>query len=278
MMALICTVRGCGVPLAPEGRRLVCAAGHAFDRARSGYVNLLQPQDRRSPAAGDSKQTAAARRRLFDAGAAAPLLEALAATLAGLGLPPAARTLDLGAGEGSLLGALAARLGLEAAGIDLSAHAVDLAARRHPGLTWLVANADRGLPLADRSVDLALSITGRRNPAECARVLAPGGRLVVAVPARDDLAELREAALGGVAGEDRTDGLIAEHASRFRLVRRAQSRGRREFSGPLLQDLLDATYRGGRAGRRERVAELDSLEVTLSHDILVFASQAVGSG
>ena len=27
----------------------VCPRGHAFDVARSGYVNLLQPQDRRSP-------------------------------------------------------------------------------------------------------------------------------------------------------------------------------------------------------------------------------------
>ena len=35
------------------GPRLACDAGHAFDRARSGYVDLLQPQDSRARAPGD---------------------------------------------------------------------------------------------------------------------------------------------------------------------------------------------------------------------------------
>ena len=161
--------------------------GHCFDIARSGYINLLQPQDKRSRDPGDAAEAIAARRRLLDAGTGTALLEALYALIAGFGLPPRARALDIGSGEGSLLGALAARFDLEAAGVDLSARAVELAARRHPGVLWLVANADRGLPFADGSLDLVLSITARRSPAECARVLAPGGRLVVAVPAPDDL-------------------------------------------------------------------------------------------
>jgi 23S rRNA (guanine745-N1)-methyltransferase len=272
-MQLRCTVRGCGAALLPRGRGLACACGHAFDRAASGYVNLLQPQDRRSLAAGDAKETVAARRRLIDAGAADALLACLAATVAGCGLPPGARAVDVGSGEGSLLGGLAGRLGLDAAGIDLSAHAAALAARRHPGLLWLVANADRGLPLADASVQLVLSLTGRRNPAECARVLAPGGRLVVAVPAADDLAELREAVLGGASREDRTAAVVAEHAPRFVELCRAEARQRRRFPRALLEDLLTATYRGGRAGRRERLADLDALEVTLSQAVLVFGAR-----
>ena len=50
---LLCPVRNCHLPLAREGSRLVCSQSHSFDVARSGYINLLQPQDRRSPAAGD---------------------------------------------------------------------------------------------------------------------------------------------------------------------------------------------------------------------------------
>ena len=148
--------------------------------------------------------------------------------IADLGLPPGARALDIGSGEGSLLGALAARFGLDAAGVDLSARAVDLAARRHPGVLWLVANADRGLPFADGSLDLVLSITARRCPAECSRVLAPGGHLVVAVPAPDDLSELREAVLGSASREDRLAKLIEEHAARFELVGTARSRASEE--------------------------------------------------
>ncbi len=244
--------------------------GHCFDIARSGYVNLLQPQDSRSREPGDTAEAVAARRRLLDAGVGTALLRALSALIADLGLPPRARTLDIGSGEGSLLGALAARLDLEAVGVDLSARAVDLAARRHPDVLWLVANADRGLPFADGSLDLVLSITARRSPAECSRVLVPGGHLVVAVPAPDDLSELREAVLGSASREDRLAKLIEEHAAHFKLVGQRESRERRIFTAPQLEDLLVSTYRGGRAGRRERVKELGDLAVTLSHEIVVF--------
>lgn len=282
MLAVRCTVRGCGaaIPaLAAADRRapgdaggpvLRGPCGHSFDVARSGYINLLQPQDSRSRDPGDAVEAIAARRRLLDAGTGTALLAALSALIAGLGLPPRARALDIGSGEGSLLGALAARFDLDAAGVDLSARAVDLAARRHPRVLWLVANADRGLPFADGSLDLVLSITSRRSPAECARVLVPGGHLVVAVPAPDDLSELRQAVLGSASREDRLAKLIGEHAARFELVGRRESRERRTFSTAQLEDLLVATYRGGRAGRRERLAGLDELEVTLSHEIVVF--------
>ena len=80
----------------------------------------------------------------------------------------------------------------------------------------------------------------------------PGGRLVVAVPAPDDLAELREAVLGSAAREDRVAKVVEEHAAHFELVGRREARERRRFSAAQLEDLLVSTYRGGRAGRRER--------------------------
>jgi 23S rRNA (guanine745-N1)-methyltransferase len=58
---LLCAVRSCHLPLAREGRRFVCPKGHSFDIARSGYINLLQPQDRRSKDPGDSAAAAAYR-------------------------------------------------------------------------------------------------------------------------------------------------------------------------------------------------------------------------
>ena len=127
MPRLICTVRGCGATLLPAGRGLACAAGHAFDAARSGYVNLLQPQDRRARVPGDAPAGVEARRRLLDAGAGAALLEALAAASAGFGLRPGATALDIGAGEGFFLGSLAARFGLDAVGVELSTRAAELA-------------------------------------------------------------------------------------------------------------------------------------------------------
>jgi 23S rRNA (guanine745-N1)-methyltransferase len=47
-------------------------------------------------------------------------------------------------------------------------------------------------PLASGSADVILNVFAPRNPAESARVLRPGGRLVVVTPAPSHLAELRE--------------------------------------------------------------------------------------
>src|SRR5208282_1856570 len=75
---LICPVRGCHLALIREERRLLCARGHSFDVARSGYINLLQPQDRRSNQPGDTAAAVAGRRRLHERGVTEALLQAIA--------------------------------------------------------------------------------------------------------------------------------------------------------------------------------------------------------
>src|SRR5581483_1734618 len=189
----LCTVRGCAQPLAREERRLVCPRGHSYDVARSGYVNLLQPHDRRSAAPGDAPAAAEARRRLYDAGHGAPLVAELLrqvdASLADAGSDPARerpRVLDVGCGEGSLLGALAAARTLDACGVDLSRPAIELAARRFTAVTWAIANVDRFLPVASADADIVLLVSARADAGELRRVVAATGRLIVAAPASDD--------------------------------------------------------------------------------------------
>ncbi len=268
MPAFLCPVRACGEPLVRDDRALSCPRGHAFDVARSGYINLLQPQDRRSPAAGDSKAMALARRRLYEAGYGAVLLEAIVGAPEVQALPAGAAVLDVGCGEGWMLGSLAARRPIDGHGVDLSAPAIELAARRQPALTWVVANADRSLSYAAAGFDLALSITARRNAAELARVLRPGAGLLVAVPAADDLVELREAVQGEGVLRDRTEGVVEELASGFDLERRETVSSRAVLDAGALRDLLAATYRGARRREQERVAALSRLEVTTSWDLL----------
>lgn len=268
---LACSVRGCGLPLAARERSLVCAQGHAFDRARSGYVNLLQPQDRRSLEAGDSRHEIEARARLLAAGFGRVLEEELVAHLATLGLAPGAVALELGSGSGERLVALAERFGLAGIGLDLSSAAVEHAARRTPGLTWIVANADRRLPLVDAGVTLVLTVHGRRNPAECARVLAPGGFLLAALPAADDLAELRALVQGSGLGRERTRVFVAEHELHFEVRARSTARELRMCARAELLDLLMGTYRGARRSAAEAIARLTTLEVTLASDVLLLA-------
>lgn len=267
---LMCSVHGCKDALRASGKDLVCARGHTFNVARSGYVNLLQPQERHSKHPGDSKATVAARRRLLEGGYGQPLLEELGARIAALELARASAVLDVGCGEGTFLASIQERFELEAWGIDISTPAVDLAARRWPRAHWIVANADRKLPFRDSSFALILSITGRRNASELARVLAPHGRALFVLPAEDDQAELRAAVLGRATSEDRMAKLAREIGEHFALEDRRELRWTGHFEKASLNDLLVTTYRGARESESARAASLAALDVTSSYSIGCF--------
>lgn len=266
---LACTVRGCALPLRRRERSWVCDGGHSFDIARRGYINLLQPQDRRSRVAGDSRAAIEARAALLDAGVGRTLLDALAARAAALDLGAAPVVVDLGCGSGEGLAAIAGQRPGTGIGIDLSTAAAERAARRFPDLTWVVANADRRLPLLDASVDLVVSIHGRRNPAETARVLRPQGSVLIALPAADDLIELRELVQGTRVERDRGDAVLTEHQSLFQLVERSVIRETVELDKESLTHVLQGTYRGVRRGAAPRVAALARMRVTLASDVLI---------
>lgn len=266
---LACPVRGCGLLLDRGPRAWACARGHSFDVARSGYVNLLQPQDRRSSEAGDHREAVRARARLLDAGVGRTVLDRFVSCAVDLlhGRDRAA-VVELGCGSGDALGALQARGGVAGFGIDLSPFAIDRAARRFPAVTWVVANADRRLPVADASADLVLSLHARRNPDECARILAPGGALLLGLPAAEDLIELREAVQGARVARDRVADVIGEHLAAFDVVDRQHVQERHQLDGERLRDLLRGTYRGERASAADRVRTLDALSVTLASELL----------
>ena len=240
-----------------EERRWFCPRGHSFDVARSGYVNLLQPQDRRSKRPGDTPAAVAARRRLHDLGVTAPLLEAIAETTAAL---PGDTVLDAGCGDGFYLGSLARRTGCAAHGIDISIPAIDAAARRYPECEWIVANADRVVPYAGGAFSLVLSITARMNAGEFRRVLADGGRLLVAIPAPEDLIELCGA------GRDRVARTVETFAGAFRLADRRRVVTAADLDATAVRDLQVSTYRPMQA----RPAE--AMRVTFSLDLLLFVA------
>src|SRR5258708_22928212 len=108
---LLCQVRECHMALLREQGRVFCPRGHSFDVARSGYINLLQPQDRRSKQPGDTAAAVTGRRRLHDSGVTAPLLDGIAKMIAA---SPGDLVLDAGCGGGFYLGALARQTALTA--------------------------------------------------------------------------------------------------------------------------------------------------------------------
>ncbi len=234
---------------------MVFDPGHSFDVARSVYINLLQPQDRRSNQPGDTPEAVAARRRLHDRGVTEPLLNSIAEIV---GPSSSDVVLDAGCGDGFYLGSLARQTGLSAHGVDISVPAIEAASRRYPDCQWIVANADRFLPYADRSFSLLMSITARMNASEFRRVLEDHGRLLIALPAPDDLIELRGS------GHDRTARTIQTFAPHFTLVDQGRVTTVADLDASAVNDVLHSIYRP--IQRRP----VEATRVTFSLDLLLF--------
>ena len=170
-----------------------CTAGHRFDRAKHGYLTLLPPRAPRT--LGDDRQMLAARASLLDGGAYSPISDAMIEASRAdstVWSDASMRIADLACGTGYYSGALArsvpdARLLLA----DRSPDAVRMSLRSIPDATGVVLDLWSPLPIRDSVVDVALNVFGPRNPPEFARILAPGGRLMVVVPRDRHLAELR---------------------------------------------------------------------------------------
>lgn len=257
-------------------RSLVCDAGHCFDRAKHGYWSLLQPQDRKSSNPGDCDEAVLARARWLDAGHCVSLIETLRGLIdaADWELPEnqsAVRCFDLGCGEGTFGEALFRDGEQQYCGVDLSRRALRLACRRWPDATWVLANADRRLPVADASVHKIASFFGRRPTSEISRILAPGGLCVVAVPGEDDLIQLREAAQSSGKRRDRCQAIVDEMSSAGLVLQRRDHWRHEVLLGPEgIADAMAMTYRAVRHSQRQRIAQLTEIEATLAADILLF--------
>lgn len=179
-----------------ENGALHCPNGHSFDVASGRYVNLFITNRTH---AGDSKGMVQARRRFLESGAYGFLLQRLCAD-AGRFLKQRGKqspvVLDAGCGEGYYTAGLATYLhgqgiGTTVAGVDISKAAVRACARRGEEISCAVASLFR-LPMSECSADFVLSVFAPVCGAECARVLSPGGRLVIVSPGPRHLFGLKE--------------------------------------------------------------------------------------
>lgn len=186
----------CGGALHPSPGSLRCNENHTFDIARQGYVNLL------GGAAHGSADTAAmvqAREGFLAAGHYAPMADLVAAA-AGHG---DGAVVEIGAGTAYYLAAvLDGRPRSVGLALDISVPAARRAARAHARVGAVVADAWSTLPVVDGCAEVVLVVFAPRGAAEIARVLRPGGRLVVLTPAPQHLTELVDV-LGLLGVDDR---------------------------------------------------------------------------
>ncbi|MFG0289215.1 MAG: methyltransferase domain-containing protein [Rhodopirellula sp. JB044] len=271
MFELRCTVRNCQNLLNPTETGLTCNARHHFDRAKQGYWNLTQPQDRKSKKPGDCDEAVLARHRWLERGHAAGLVAELSTWVKMDGRDTTLRTLDLGCGEGYFGPALFSDAPDGYCGIDLSKTAIKLATRRWPAATWVLANADRELPAAEASVDRVVSLFGRRPITEIKRCLSPEGICVIAVPGEEDLIELREQVQQAGHRRRRGDVIVEEmEDAGLRCVEQRTWKHQVTLDHDAIQDALAMTYRAVRHSQQARLSSIDTMNVTLAADLLLF--------
>ncbi|MFD2229762.1 putative RNA methyltransferase [Alkalimarinus sediminis] len=205
--SLICPV--CSLSLTRANKQFICDNNHQFDVAKQGYVNLLQPQHKKSKQPGDSPEMVEARYRFLDKGYYGAISDQLNQLLlqdlsAKITTNPCYRVTDAGSGEGYYTQRLEHFLTshapstesnpsaqkIEIIGFDIAQKAVKASCRRSKSIQWVTATSSH-IPVADHSQDAVLSLFSRIVPEEFSRILKQDGVLYVASTGPNHLIELR---------------------------------------------------------------------------------------
>ncbi len=206
--SLICPV--CGHSLMRTDKQFQCESNHQFDVAKQGYVNLLQPQHKKSKQPGDSPEMVEARYRFLDEGYYEPISDKLNELILKNLLSKhktnsSYKVTDAGSGEGYYTQRLERCLNtttrsethlnkvecLEFIGFDISQRAVKASCRRSKSIQWVTATSSH-IPVASNSQDAVLSLFSRIVPDEFSRILKQDGILYVASTGPNHLVELRK--------------------------------------------------------------------------------------
>jgi len=181
----------CTEPLRLADKTYKCSAGHSYDRAKEGYVNLLLANKKNSNQPGDSVEMILARRFFLEQGHYGPLAKNVS-ELIGKHLKKSSTFLDAGCGEGYYTNKLfldhSATI-KDFYGFDISKPAIKAAAKKYPEINFFVCSIN-GITLQTDSVDFALTVFAPLNEKENSRVLKSEGFFLVVSSGPEHLKEL----------------------------------------------------------------------------------------
>jgi len=282
-MSFILQCPVCRKPLLPTASGYQCVAGHSFDAARQGYVNLVLAHKKHSKEPGDDPEMIRSRRRFLDQGYYCPVSdginEAIGHALSGLTGPGECSILDAGCGEGYYLQRLKASLACGSAahpaiayhGVDVSKFAVRQATQRDRSMAWFVASIN-DLPFLDDSLDLVLSVFSPANIPEFARILKESGSLVFVSPGPRHLNGLREI-IYPVTREHEAPAITEKARERFSPAAVKRITYPLELTGSrTIMDLLAMTpyYWNIDRETKAKVAALERLQLDVDVEVRVF--------
>ena len=264
-MELLCPI--CAAPLRQTDKTFRCEAGHSFDMARQGYVNLLPVQNKRSLNPGDTREQVLSRRAFLEAGFYAPIAEALCSAAKELNC--AGPILDVGCGEGWYSAQLSDALNAPLVGLDISKEAVRCAAAKYKNAQWICGSAAR-LPVESGSVGLITSLFALTVPEEFKRVLRSDGYYFQVLAQEDHLLGLKSIIYPKLLHKEKN---TTPDLPGFTLVRQIPIRFTFTVEGAQVQNLLSMTphvYRISKEGA-QRLQETDKLTDTASAVLNIYA-------
>lgn len=269
MSILICPV--CGNDLDISENSYICRNNHCFDIAKSGYVNLLLSKHSGKSIHGDNKLMLQARRNFLEKGYYSLLRDELCAIVkrnfsGGV-------ILDAGCGEGYYTSAVyealrQAEVPVDIYGIDISKIAVEMAAKRKKNITYSTASVFH-IPVHDNGCDMTITLFAPYCGEEFRRVLVPGGILIMAIPSKDHLWEMKQA-IYDIPYKNQVNPYELDG---FRLVEKKHITYRAALgSREDIQSLFAMTpyYYRTAVGQKERLKQFDRLETTMDFELLAY--------
>ena len=183
MLMLICPK--CKSPLNKYDNTYKCSNNHSYDISKHGYVNLLISKT----GAGDSKEMVNARKQFLDKG----YYQKLALKIGDIikkDIHDEDYLLDNGCGTG-YYDYIIKQNHKNIIGLDISKFAIEKASKFNPDLKYIVASSN-DIPLNDKSIFCIINIFSPTFAKENNRVLKDDGLLIVVLPAKKHLLELKD--------------------------------------------------------------------------------------
>jgi 23S rRNA (guanine745-N1)-methyltransferase len=245
-----------------------CSNNHNFDMAKEGYLNLLLAQHKRSRNPGDSDEMIRSRQRFLNGGHYQLLADAIVKQVHLEANDQ--RVLDMGCGEGYYIDQLRQASGtMQLIGIDISKTAVRLAAKRKINALLAVDSAF-SMPLHSDSIDCAISVFSPVSAKETARVLVPGGSLIMVGPGEEHLSGLTDHIYSNKVPHQGNN--LDDNLGDFILQETLEVRDSITITGPDILDLLKMTpyYWHARAEQQEGISKLQILETDIHFMIKIY--------
>ncbi|MBO4422124.1 MAG: methyltransferase domain-containing protein [Clostridia bacterium] len=252
----------CGEPLGRDGNVYRCAHGHSYDISAKGYVNLLGSSKKNH---GDDADMVASRRRFLNAGHYAPLRDKICEAIEKSG---ASSLLDAGCGEGYYTRRICELFPhIRVCGIDVSKKAAEKASSVCRTAHICVSSV-YDMPYPDESFDCVLNVFSPLSVPEYSRLLAPGGKLILAAPMPEHLIQLKRAVYDSVFVKE----MKPSELPGFILEERTDISFDMQLKREELKDLFTMTpyYHKTSECDKAKLDLIDSLDVTASFVIFVY--------